>query len=73
MWRPHLLQGWAPDFIPKLVSDAVDGSLIDEVVHVGGDDAIRTAKALAVKEGIMSGTSGGGCLACALEVAKVSA
>ena len=62
----------APDFIPKLVNDAVDGSLIDEVVHVGGSDAIRTTKDLAVKEGILSGTSGGGNLCCALEVAKTA-
>ena len=57
-----------PDFIPKLVDDAVRQGLIDEVVHVGGTAAMATAKDLAQKEGILSGTSGGGCLACALEV-----
>ena len=34
VWRPHLLQGWAADFIPKLVDDAVQAKCIDRVVHV---------------------------------------
>ena len=72
-FRPHLLQGWTPDFIPKLVNDAVDGDLIDQVLHVGGDSAMAAAKDLAIKEGIFSGTSGGGNMACALELAKVRA
>ena len=32
MFRPHLMQGWSPDFIPKLTEDAVDAGLIDEIV-----------------------------------------
>ena len=70
VWRPHLLQGWAPDFIPKLVDDATRANLYDEVLHVGGDASMRTAKDLAQKEGLFTGPSGGGCVACALEVAK---
>jgi len=70
VWRPHLLQGWAPDFIPKLVDDATRLGLYDEVLHVSGDRSVEVARDLASKEGLLSGTSGGGCVACALEVAK---
>jgi len=69
-WRPHLLQGWSPDFIPKLVTEAVDAGLMDELVHIGSSDAMSTARDLARKEGVFTGTSGGGTLFGALEVAK---
>lgn len=72
VWRPHLLQGWATDFIPKLVSSAKDEEYIDEVVHPGGYDAIQTAHELAMKEGIFSGTSGGGVLSSALKIAETA-
>jgi cysteine synthase len=72
VWRPHLLQGWATDFIPKLVSQARDDKLYDHLVHVGGFDAIATARQLAVNEGIFSGTSGGGILWAALQIAKAA-
>ena len=72
IWRPHLLQGWAPDFIPRLVRDAVDAKAFDDLMHVGGDRAMQVARELAQKEGIFTGTSGGGVLACALEVAKAA-
>ena len=72
VWRPHLLQGWATDFIPKLLSEAVENKGIDEVVHVGGNVAMDTARELAQKEGIFSGTSGGGVLAKAIEFAKTA-
>jgi cysteine synthase A len=55
VWRPHLLQGWAPDFIPKLLAEAIDAGFIDSVHHVGGDAAQETARALAQKEVIFSG------------------
>jgi len=70
VWRPHLFQGWAADFIPKLVNDAKEQKTYDSLLHVAGDDAIRTAKELAVKEGILSGTSGGGALSAALKLAE---
>jgi cysteine synthase A len=69
-WRPHLLQGWAADFIPKLVNEAKEKKVFDSVLHVGGNDAIGTAKELAIKEGIFSGTSGGGVLSAALKFAE---
>lgn len=70
VWRPHLLQGWAADFIPKLVQEATDSNTYDGLLHVGGDAAIQTAKDLAIKEGIFSGTSGGGILSAALKLAE---
>ena len=72
VWRPHLLQGWAADFIPKLVDDAVKANCVDHVVHVGGDRAMEVSRLLARQEGIFTGTSGGGTLACALEFSKTA-
>ncbi|GMH82823.1 hypothetical protein TL16_g09393 [Triparma laevis f. inornata] len=72
VWRPHLLQGWAPDFIPKLLSEAIDAGYVDSVCHVGGDAAHDIARALAQKEGIFTGTSGGGVVSCAIEFAKTA-
>ncbi len=70
VWRPHLLQGWATDFIPKLVSSATNQKLYDSVLHVGGNDAIETARALATNNGILSGMSGGGTLSAAISFAE---
>jgi cysteine synthase len=72
VWRPHLFQGWATDFIPKIVSEARDCGYIDEIMHPGGHDAIKTSKELAKKEGIFTGTSGGGVLSCALKIAETA-
>jgi len=73
LWRPHLLQGWAPDFIPKLVEDALQSKYVDEVQHIGGDRSMDVARELAKKEGIFTGPSGGGTLACALQFASTAA
>ncbi|GAB5370833.1 hypothetical protein AAMO2058_001527300 [Amorphochlora amoebiformis] len=72
VWKPHPLQGWAPDFIPKLGSDAIASGLIDDIVHVTGPQAMETSIQLAQKEGIFTGTSGGGSLYCAIEFAKTA-
>jgi cysteine synthase len=69
-FRPHLMQGWSPDFIAKLTEDAVTAGLVDEVVPVAGDEALRLARALAREEGIFAGTSSGATLAAALTVAR---
>ena len=68
-FRPHLMQGWSPDFISKLTEDAVDAGLVHEVVPVSGKDALQLSRQLAQKEGIFVGTSSGATLAAALEVA----
>lgn len=72
VWRPHLLQGWATDFIPKIVSEAKEAGYVDKLCHVGGDAAMTMARQLAQKEGIFSGTSGGGVMHCAVEFAKTA-
>lgn len=69
-WKPHPIQGWSPDFIPKLTSDAVDAGNVDRVITVAGADAMKSSKELAQKEGIFVGTSGGATFTAALEVAK---
>lgn len=68
LFRPHLMQGWSPDFIPKLTEDVVAAKLIDRIVPVSGDDAIRMTRALAKDEGIFVGVSAGATLAGALTV-----
>jgi cysteine synthase A len=70
MFRPHLMQGWSPDFIPKLTEDVVAAEFIDEIVAIQGDDALRLSKSLARDEGIFVGISAGATLAGALAVAK---
>jgi cysteine synthase A len=69
-FRPHLMQGWSPDFIPKLTEDAVDAKLFDRVLPVSGTDALRLSRELARREGIFVGTSSGATLAGALKVAE---
>ena len=70
LFRPHLMQGWSPDFIPKLTEDVVEAGLIDDILPVAGDDALRLSKALAREEGIFVGISAGATLAGALAVAE---
>ena len=66
--RPHVMQGWSPDFIPKLTEDAVSMRLIDRIVPINGADAMRLARELARQEGIFVGISAGATLAGALQV-----
>ena len=68
-WEPHPIQGWSPDFIPKLAEDAQAAALVDEVVTVKGPDAFATSKALAQREGIFAGISAGATLWAALDLA----
>ncbi|MEX2124594.1 MAG: cysteine synthase A [Woeseia sp.] len=69
-FRPHLMQGWSPDFISALTEEAVTEGLVDEIVPVAGDDALRLSRELARREGIFVGTSSGATLAAALKVAQ---
>ncbi|MEO8812382.1 MAG: PLP-dependent cysteine synthase family protein [Caulobacteraceae bacterium] len=72
-WKPHPVQGWTPDFIPKLTGDAVDMNYIDQVLSITGADAIRYSQELALKEGIFVGISSGATFAGALKVAAEAA
>ena len=67
-FTPHKIQGWTPDFVPAVLNRAVP----DRIVPVGDADAIAGARALAHKEGIFTGISGGATFAAALAVAKES-
>lgn len=69
-FRPHLMQGWSPDFISSLTEKAVAEGLVDEIVPVAGLEALRLARELARREGIFVGTSSGATLAAALDVAR---
>jgi cysteine synthase A len=69
-WKPHPIQGWSPDFIPKLTSDALDMDLVDQVITIPSPHAIQWSKQLAQKEGIFVGISAGASFAAALEVSK---
>jgi cysteine synthase A len=69
-FKPHPMQGWTPDFIPKLTADAVDLKVIDRVIPILGADAMRCSRELAQKEGIFVGISAGGTLAGALQVCR---
>lgn len=69
-FRPHLMQGWTPDFISRLVEDTVDLGLIDETVPVAGNDALAAARDLASQEGILVGITAGATLAAAQSVAS---
>jgi cysteine synthase A len=68
LFRPHAMQGWAPDFISKLTEDAVE--LIDSIVPVAGDDSLRLSRELAQKEGIFVGITAGATLAGALKISE---
>jgi cysteine synthase A len=62
---PHKIQGIGAGFIPK----TYDGTLIDEVIDVDNDDAIRTGRQLAQQEGLLVGISAGAAAFAAAQVA----
>jgi len=67
-WQPHKIQGWNPDFIPKVLNRAV----VDEIKLIPDERSREVARALATQEGIFVGLSCGGTLAAALEVANTA-
>jgi cysteine synthase len=70
VWKPHPMQGWSPDFIPKITGDAVDMKVIERILTITGPDAMHWSRELAQKEGIFVGITAGGTFAGALQVAK---
>jgi cysteine synthase A len=69
-WKPHPMQGWGPDFIPKLTGDAVAMQVIDRILTIANADAMRCSRELAQKEGIFVGITAGGTFAGALQVCR---
>jgi cysteine synthase A len=68
-FKPHPMQGWTPDFIPKITGDAVAMKLFHKLIPVPGAEAIRMSNELATKEGIFVGITSGATFAGALRVA----
>jgi len=71
-WTAHPIQGWTPNFIPKVAEEGLKLNLHDQIVLVDGNDAMATALDLAKHEGIFCGTSGGATMKAALEVCKTA-
>ena len=63
---PHQIQGIGANFIPK----NYNSNVVDEVLTVKNEDAIKTARELANKEGIFAGISSGAALSAAIEISK---
>jgi cysteine synthase A len=72
-FEPHPIQGWTPDFIPLVLQEALDKKYYDERVPIPGAEGVKWAKALAQKEGIFTGISGGATFAVAMQVAAKAA
>jgi cysteine synthase A len=68
-WHPHPMQGWTPDFIPKLTGE-VDLTRVHKILPITGADSMRYSKELATKEGIFVGITSGATFAGALQIAK---
>ena len=68
-FKPHPMQGWTPDFIPKITADAVALKVIHKLIPVPGAEAIRMSNELATKEGIFVGITSGATFAGALRIA----
>jgi cysteine synthase A len=64
-FKPHKVQGWTPDFVPKVLNRSVP----HEILPVADEESIAASRALAAQEGIFCGISAGGTFAAALKVA----
>lgn len=66
---PHKIQGIGAGFIPKIL----DTSLIDQIIPVTDEDAMRTSRELSATEGLLVGISSGAAAFAAREIAKEKA
>jgi cysteine synthase A len=64
-FTPHKIQGWTPDFVPKVLNREVP----HRIVPVTDAEAMEAARALASREGIFCGISSGGTFAAAQKIA----
>jgi len=69
-FSPHPMQGWTPDFIPKLTGDAIDSGWASQILTISNPRAMECSRNLARQEGIFVGISAGGTMAGALQVAE---
>ena len=69
-FEPHPIQGWTPDFIPLVLQEALDKKYFDQCIPIAGAEGVKWARALAQKEGILTGISGGSTFAVARQVAE---
>jgi cysteine synthase A len=72
-FEPHPIQGWTPDFIPLVLQESIDSKFFDERIAIPGAEGVKWAKALAQKEGIFTGISGGATFGVAHQVASKAA
>ena len=68
-WKPHPMQGWTPDFIPKITGD-VDLGHVHKILAINNADALRCSQDLAKREGIFVGITSGATFAGALAIAR---
>lgn len=63
---PHKIQGIGAGFIPA----NYDSTVVDKIMPVSDDDAMRASRMLAEKEGLLAGISSGAALCAAIELAR---